>query len=61
MKIIINFTKQAEEKDTKQHCTQTFETSEGQLQNSYVCGQGRFTSAEMWNVLKQKRQFSMKG
>jgi hypothetical protein len=41
MKVIINLTKQGEEKETQPYCTRTFETSEGQIQNSYVCGQGR--------------------
>jgi hypothetical protein len=61
MKISINLTKQAEENETKAFCTRTFETSEGQVENSYVCAQGRFTAWQMWNVLKQKRQFPGKG
>lgn len=61
MKFIIEPTRQEEDKSKRPYCTTTFESSEGQVQNSYACWQGRFTSSQMWNVLKQKRQFPKKG
>ena len=61
MKISINLATQAEENETRAFCSRTFETSEGQVQNSYVCDQGRFTVPQMWNVQKQKRQVPRKG
>jgi len=57
----INVIRQDEHKGTWSYCTTSFETSEGQVQNSYVCRQNRFTSSQMWYVLRQKRQFPRKG
>ena len=39
-------------------CTRKFETAEGQIENSYLCGQSKFTSADFWNVFKQRREFT---
>jgi hypothetical protein len=39
-------------------CTRTFEIEETQVTNSYLCNQRRYTFADSWNLLKQKRQFS---
>jgi hypothetical protein len=61
MKIIANLTGAEQEKQVRPVCTTSFETSEGQLQNSYVCNQGNFTSAQMWHLLMQKKQVSKKG
>jgi hypothetical protein len=52
-------TNQAEIKSSS-HCSKTFDTSNGQIKNSYLCNQRRFTSADSWNVLKQKKYFAGK-
>jgi hypothetical protein len=61
MKIITSVTGQGVENQVRQVCTTTFETSEGEIRNSYVCDQDHFTSAQMWNLLMQKKQVSRKG
>lgn len=40
----------------KTFCTQKFKTETGTVENSYLCGQPRFTTAIMWNILKQKKE-----
>jgi len=61
MTTIINPVRQTEHNETRPYCRTTFETSEGPVQNSYVCGQSLFTSLQMWKVLRQKREFPRKG
>jgi len=39
------------------YCTKKFETPAGQIENSFLCGQSRLTSADIWNVRKQRKEF----
>ena len=55
-----NQTQIVDGKQSSPYCTKTFEVSGTQVQNSYLCNQRRFTIADSWNLLKQKRQFSSK-
>jgi hypothetical protein len=55
-----NQTETSEGRQGSPYCTKTFEVSGIQIQNSYLCNQPRFTISDSWNLLKQKRQFSMK-
>lgn len=43
------------EKMNKTFCTKKIKTETGTVENSYLCDQPRFTTASMWNVLKQKK------
>lgn len=54
----INQTKPSESDPGLSVCTRKFEVPEGQIENSYLCGQPRFTISGLWNVQKQKRQFT---
>ncbi len=57
----ININQQPESKEVRRSCMKTFEVSGVQIQNSYLCGQPRFTTLDSWNLQKQKRQFPRRG
>ena len=44
----------------KAFCTQEFKTETGTVKNSYLCGQPHFTTASMWNILKQKKEVTLR-
>jgi hypothetical protein len=49
---------QRAELTTSSFCAKTFEANGHLITNTYQCRQARFTAADSWNLLKQKRQFS---
>ena len=55
-----NNTENFQNKERQSICTRTFESPEGQIKNSYLCNQPRFTVSDSWNLLKRRRQFSKK-
>jgi hypothetical protein len=47
-------------KQSEAYCTKKIETPVGSIENSYLCDQSRFTSADLWKMKKQKREFPQK-
>ena len=39
------------------YCKRTFKTPGQQVVNAYKCNQGKLTTANIWNIQKQKREF----
>ncbi len=56
-----NHTQSLEGRQNEPYCTKTFEVSGVQIQNAYQCNQPRFTSADSWNLLNQRKQFTQRG
>ena len=42
------------------HCTKKFQTPTGPEENSFLCGQGRFTDSDFWNLQRRRREFPRK-
>jgi hypothetical protein len=40
------------------YCNQVIESDSQQVTNSYKCGQAKFSTSELWNIEKRRRQFS---
>ena len=43
---------------TQLYCVKKFDTPAGVIENSFACGQNRFTEMDAWNVKKQKKEFT---
>ena len=39
------------------YCKRTFNAPGQQVVNAYKCNQGKLTTADIWNIQKQKREF----
>ena len=41
------------------HCKRTFNASGQQVVNAYKCNQGKLTTADIWNIQRQRRQITI--
>ncbi len=40
-------------------CTKTFNTPNGEIVNAYKCSRKEFSASDIWNIQKQRRQFTV--
>jgi len=45
--------------DLVDFCTTTFSTSGEEIVNTYKCNQKQFSTSDIWNIQKQKRQLAI--
>jgi hypothetical protein len=53
-----NQTETIQTKCCEESCTKTFEAGVQQLTNTYKCDQPQFSSPELWNIEKRRKQFT---
>lgn len=47
-----------ESKNGIDFCTTNYEVPGQQLNNNYKCGEKKFSSADMWDIQKRRREFT---